>query len=67
MVGHLTVRPGDSVGARLDAANFAQIREAATTSGLLTDAELDQMLAVLANPTSASASPTMFTAWDRRP
>jgi SAM-dependent methyltransferase len=67
MEGQFTIRSGGSAGARLDAANFMQIREAATTSGLLTHAELDQILEVLADPAYAWASPTMFTAWGRRP
>jgi hypothetical protein len=67
MEGHLVVRPGGSAGARLDAANFAQVREAALAAGLLTPEELDRMLALLDDPACAFASPTMFTAWGRRP
>jgi len=67
MEGHLVARPGGSVGARLDAANFAQAGPAAVAAGLLTAAELDRMLALLGDPACAFASPTMFTAWGRRP
>lgn len=67
MEAHLAVRPGGSPGARLDGANFAQIREAAVGAGLLTAEELDWMLVLLDDPACAFASPTMFTAWGRRP
>jgi len=67
MEGHLTVRSGGSAGARLDAANFTQIREAAVEGGLITPEEFDQMLALLDDPACAFASPTMFTAWGRHP
>jgi SAM-dependent methyltransferase len=67
MEGHLAVRPGGSAGARLDAANFAQVREAAIGAGLITAEDLDRMLALLDDPACAFASPTMFTAWGRRP
>jgi SAM-dependent methyltransferase len=66
MEGHLTVRPGGSIGAHLDAVNFAQIRETAVGGGLITAEDLDQMLALLDDPACAFASPTMFTAWGRR-
>jgi SAM-dependent methyltransferase len=67
MEGHLAVRPGGSAGARLDAANFAQIREAAVGGGLMTAEDFDRMLALLDDPACAFASPTMFTAWGRHP
>jgi ubiquinone/menaquinone biosynthesis C-methylase UbiE len=67
MEGHLVARPGGSVGARLDAANFAQVGEAMIAGGLLTGEDLDRMLALLGDPARAFASPTMFTAWGRRP
>jgi hypothetical protein len=67
MEGHLTVRPGGSAGAHLDAVNFAQIREMAVGGGLITAEDLDQMIALLDDPACAFASPTMFTAWGRRP
>jgi SAM-dependent methyltransferase len=64
--GHLTIRPGGSTGALLDRANFAQSRAAAVEGGLLTDAEFDQMLALLDDPAVACSSPTMFSVWGRR-
>jgi ubiquinone/menaquinone biosynthesis C-methylase UbiE len=64
---HLEVRPGGSVGARLDAANFVQVGEAAVATGLITAEELDRMLTLLDDPGCAFASQTMFTAWGRRP
>jgi hypothetical protein len=67
MEGHLVARPGGSPGARLDAANFAQVGEAAIAAGLLAAEELDRMLALLDDPACAFASPTLFTAWGRRP
>jgi SAM-dependent methyltransferase len=67
MEGHLAVRPGGSVGARLDAANIEQVREAAASSGLASPEEIDRMLALLDDPACAFSSPTMFTAWGRHP
>ncbi len=67
MEGHLSVRPGGSAGARLDRANFAQVRDAAVGAGLIAAEEMDRMLALLDDPACAFASPTMFTAWGRRP
>jgi hypothetical protein len=67
MEGYLAVRPGGSAGARLDAANFAQVRKTVVDAGLITAGELDRMLALLDDPAAAFASPTMFTAWGRRP
>jgi SAM-dependent methyltransferase len=67
MEGHLHVRPGGSAGALLDRANFEQAREAAIGTGLATAAERDGMLTLLEDPASAISSPTMFTAWGRRP
>lgn len=67
MEGHLAIRSGGSVGARLDRANFAQVRETAIRAELITPEEIDRMLALLDDPTVAFASPMMFTAWGRRP
>lgn len=65
--GHLTIRQGGSAGARLDRANFMQIREAAIEAGLIEAEEIDRMIALLDDPAIAWASPTMFSAWGRRP
>jgi len=65
--GRLAMRPGGSVGARLDRANFEQMRAEAVERGLITDEEVEQVLALLEDPEIAASSPTMFTAWGRRP
>jgi ubiquinone/menaquinone biosynthesis C-methylase UbiE len=67
MEGHLAVREGGSPGAGLDAANYAQVRKEAVAKGLITDAEVDALLARLDAPDFAVFSPVMFTAWGRRP
>ena len=66
MEGHLAVREGGSLGASLDAANYAQVRKEAVAKGLTTDAEIDAVLARLEAPDFALFSPVMFTAWGRR-
>ena len=67
MEGHLAVREGGSPGASLDAANFAQVRKEAVARGLVTDAEIDAVLARLDVSEFAVFSPVMFTAWGRAP
>lgn len=67
MEGYLTVRPGGSAGALLDRANLVQVRDAAVDAGLIAAEEMDRMLALLDDPACAFSSPTMFTAWGRRP
>jgi hypothetical protein len=67
MEGHLAVRDGGSPGASLDAANFAQVRKEAVAKGLITDAQIDAVLARLDAPDFVVFSPVMFTAWGRRP
>jgi ubiquinone/menaquinone biosynthesis C-methylase UbiE len=66
MEGHLAVREGSSPGASLDAANYSQVRKEAVAKGLITDAEIDAVLARLEAPDFAVFSPVMFTAWGRR-
>jgi hypothetical protein len=53
-------------GGSLGAANFAQVRTEAVAKGLITNAEIDAMLARLEAPDFAVFSPVMFTAWGRR-
>ena len=65
--GQLALRPGASVGAHLDRANFEQIRAEAVARGLITDEEVEQVLALLDNPEITASSAIMFTAWGRRP
>jgi ubiquinone/menaquinone biosynthesis C-methylase UbiE len=67
MEGHLAVWEGGSLGASLDAANFAQVRREAVAKGLVTDAEIDAVLERLDAPDFAVFSLVMFTAWGRRP
>jgi ubiquinone/menaquinone biosynthesis C-methylase UbiE len=67
MEGHLAVREGGSLGASLDAANFAQVRKEAVARGLVANAEIDAVLARMDTPDFAVFSPVMFTAWGRAP
>jgi hypothetical protein len=67
MEGHVAVSEGGSLGASLDVANFAQVRREAVAKGLVTDAEIDAVLARLDAPDFAIFSVVMFTAWGRRP
>jgi SAM-dependent methyltransferase len=67
MEGHLEARRGGSLGARGDAANFAQLRGALVGAGLLAAEEVEGALELLADPACAYASATMFTAWGRHP
>jgi SAM-dependent methyltransferase len=66
MEGHVAVRPGRSVGARLDRANLSQIRDEAIARKLLTPDEVDQMLTSLEAENFAVLSPMMFSAWGRQ-
>jgi SAM-dependent methyltransferase len=66
MEGHLAVRPGGSIGARLDQANLAQIGEEAIARKLLTRAEVERMAAALESHEFAVLSPVMFSAWGRK-
>lgn len=65
--GHIDVREGGSLGAKLDAANIAQIRNEAIAKGVATEADFDAALSALASSDFAMFSPIMFTAWGRRP
>jgi ubiquinone/menaquinone biosynthesis C-methylase UbiE len=67
MEGHVAVCEGRGLGASLDAANFAQVRQEAVAKGLITDDEVNAVLGRLAAPGFAVLSPVMFTAWGRRP
>ena len=66
MEGHLAVSEGGSLGASIDAANLGQVRRETVAKGLITDAEVDAMLARLNALDFAVFSPVMFTAWGRR-
>ena len=67
MEGNLAVREGGSPGTSLEAANIVQVRNEAVAKGLITDAEIDAVLARLNAPDFAVFSPVMFTAWGRAP
>ena len=67
MEGHVAVREGGDPGTSLDAANYAQVRKEAVAKGMITDAEVDAVLARLDASDFAVFSPVMFTAWGRRP
>ncbi len=67
MEGHLAVWDGGSLGARLNTANFQQIREEVAGAGLITHEEIAHVLTLLDDPDFAISAPVMFTAWGRRP
>ena len=65
--GYLSVWPGESAGVHLRRANFEQTREEAVAAGLITDAEVEQVLRLVEDPAFAIGSPVLMTAWGRRP
>jgi SAM-dependent methyltransferase len=67
MLGHIDLRSGGSPGARLDRANFAQVRDEALLKALVTPEEIDRMLSLLDDPGFVFASPIMFSASGQRP
>lgn len=66
MEGQLAVWLGGSARARLDRANLEQVRIEAVERGLVTEHEIEQVLALLDDPTFALSSPVMFSAWGWR-
>ncbi|HEV7129628.1 MAG TPA: hypothetical protein VGN32_19500 [Ktedonobacterales bacterium] len=62
MEGQLAVWPGGSAGAQLLRANFEQVRAEALERGLITERELEDVLALLDDPTVAVSSMTLFSA-----
>jgi len=60
MEGHLAVSEGGSLGASIDAANLGQVRRETVAKGLITDAEVDAMLARLNALDFVVFSPVMF-------
>ena len=58
---------GGSVGASLMRANFEQLHDPFVAGGHITEQELHQDLAQLDSPDFMMPSPTMWTAWGRRP
>ena len=67
MMGQFAVWPGGSPGAALDRANLGQVRAEAVAAGLITDDEVDRILALLDDPGFSVFSPVMLTASGRRP
>lgn len=67
MEGRFAVWSGGSARARLDRVNVEQVRVEAVARGLVTEAEVEQALALLEDPNTAFSSPVMFSAWGRRP
>jgi hypothetical protein len=67
MEGHLAVWPGGSERAPLDTANFEQARVEALERGLLTEHEIEEVIALMQDPLFAFSSPIMFSAWGWRP
>ena len=65
--GHIDLRPGGSSGARLDKANFSQVRDEAVRKELVTYDEIDRMLLLLDDPSFVYSSPVMFSASGQRP
>lgn len=64
--GTVQVCEGGSAGTRLMRANYEQVRVEAVSAGLITDKEVDQMLALLDDPSFAISSIIMFTAWGQQ-
>ncbi len=67
MEGSLAVWAGTSSGARLDRANFEQVRAEAVSTGLIREDEIEAVLALLDDPAFVYSSSVMMTAWGRRP
>ena len=65
--GHFALVPGGSIGAQLDRANFEQVRAEAVGAGLITEAEVDQVLVGLDDPTMAVSTRFLVSAWGRGP
>ena len=67
MEGRLTIWPGGSIGSRLDRANFEQISAEAVAQGLMSEQEVEDVLALLDDPSFAASTPIMMSAWGRKP
>jgi hypothetical protein len=66
MEGYAEVWKSGSSGANTMRVNFEQVREEATSAGLITDEEVAQVLTLLDDPDFAFSSPVLFTAWGCR-
>jgi SAM-dependent methyltransferase len=65
--GNLSIFRGGSAGSRIMRANFEQIRTEAVSARLVTDEEVERVLAILDDPDFPISSPVMMSAWGRRP
>ena len=65
--GRQWVWPGGSAGARLMRANYLQFRDRILDTGRVSPAEFQDDLARLEDPDLLISSPTLWTAWGRRP
>jgi SAM-dependent methyltransferase len=65
--GRVFVMEGGSPGARWFRLSLAHLRPRLVGTGLLSDAEVDRMLALFDDPNWAAYSPIIVGAWGRRP
>jgi len=65
--GRVFVMAGGSPGARWFQLSMEQVRDRLVGPGKLTDAEVDRMLGLFADPAWAALSPIIFAAWGRSP
>jgi SAM-dependent methyltransferase len=65
--GRVWVMEGGSPGARWFKLSLAHLRSQLTGPDLLTDAEIDRMLALFDSPQWAAFSPIVLAAWGQRP
>jgi SAM-dependent methyltransferase len=65
--GRVFVMEGGSPGARWFQLSMEQLRSRLVGPGKLTEAEIDRMLALFADPDWAALSPIIFACWGRRP
>jgi ubiquinone/menaquinone biosynthesis C-methylase UbiE len=64
--GYFMLTQGGTLGPQVDRANIMQVRAEAVAAGLLSDAEVDRMVALTADPTFAVSSNPLLTTWGRR-
>jgi SAM-dependent methyltransferase len=58
---------GGSAGADLQKANFSQVRRAVVDAGLISDADVAEVLRLLDDPSFTAFTPVMISAWGRKP
>lgn len=66
MTATLTAWEGGSAGALIDVANFNEVRDAVVCAGLMTDAEIDELVGILHDPQFEISSPLFCSAWGRK-